>query len=383
MATFFASGADIVINPNVNSNSSAGQDGAGQITVSGGTQPFPDSYIIEFTVDPVDANGEFSGSSGFSEIKVYASLSDFQNGIVTYLYDPQNPGQTANIQNSLDGIGDTYVRFNANVLTSSDAGAPNLGTLFVAPGSNIANVGSVTIDRHTDVDLNQDGTIDTTTIEDGNGLFNIGVADIYSPVCFTAGSRIQTPQGDIPVEHLRIGDKVITVDHGAQPILWVGQHTWGAFALQARPSLKPVVIPKGSFNATQDTHVSQQHCLLYGQEHLMRAKHLAASGLDGVRIDEQATSVTYVHFLLPQHALVTVNGMVSESLYPGPESLQAMGISNRRSLFRLFPGLAQAWRDKTAVAQLYGPTVRPVLRATESKDELIAWPFGADSGLTA
>lgn len=381
MATFLVSGADIVVNPNVSSNSSIGQDGAGQITVSGGTQPFPDDYIIEFTVDPVDANGEFSGNSGFSEIKVYASVSDYENGIVTYLYDPQNPGQTADIQNSLDGIGDTYVRFNANVLTSDDSGAPNLGTLFVAPGSNIANVGSVTIDRHTDVDLNEDGTVDTSTIEDGNGLFNTGVADINSPVCFTAGSRITTELGDIPVEHLRIGDKVMTQDHGLQPVLWVGKHTWGAIALAARPSLRPVLIPKGQFGATCDTRVSQQHCLLYGSEHLMRAKHFAANAIDGISIDQNARSVTYVHFLLPQHGLVTVNGVVAETLYPGPSSMAAMGASNRRQLFRLFPGLAQAWHDRNAVAALYGPTARPVLRGSEARAELLAWPFGADVGL--
>lgn len=41
-------------------------------------------------------------------------------------------------------------------------------------------------------------------------------------VCFAAGSLIDTPQGARPVEALRQGDLVDTLDHGPQPILWTG-----------------------------------------------------------------------------------------------------------------------------------------------------------------
>ncbi|KIC19549.1 LamG-like jellyroll fold domain-containing protein [Leisingera sp. ANG-DT] len=41
-------------------------------------------------------------------------------------------------------------------------------------------------------------------------------------VCFTAGTAIRTPQGDKPIETLRPGDLVCTLDNGPQPICWIG-----------------------------------------------------------------------------------------------------------------------------------------------------------------
>lgn len=200
------------------------------MTLSGGSLPFLDDYIVEFTVDPVGAIDEFSGSITLSQIVVYASVADFAAGTPTYTYLPQNPGQTVGIQNSVDGIVDTYVRFNANVLVSSDPSAPQLSTLFVAPGSNVANETSFAIDHHTDVDLNENTTIDGGTVEDGNGYFNTGGTDLNSPVCFAAGTLIDTPQGAKPIETLRIGDEVLTKDSGAQKIVWIGTQTRSVFA---------------------------------------------------------------------------------------------------------------------------------------------------------
>ncbi|MEO0830986.1 MAG: type I secretion protein, partial [Pseudomonadota bacterium] len=123
MATFLAFGSDILRNPNL-STQSGGQDGAGQITVNSGTSMFPSDYVIEFTAQDLDSNGEFTSNTKVIGIKVYASQADFVAGTVTYTYTPQNPGQYAQIQDSLDRLGDTYLRFTPNVLTSSDPGAP-------------------------------------------------------------------------------------------------------------------------------------------------------------------------------------------------------------------------------------------------------------------
>ena len=88
MPSFLANGSDIIANAVVSSDSSSGQDGAGQITVQSGSQIFPDDYIVEFIIDEVDANGEINGQSGFTGIRVYASVDDYNNGITTYTYNP-------------------------------------------------------------------------------------------------------------------------------------------------------------------------------------------------------------------------------------------------------------------------------------------------------
>lgn len=40
--------------------------------------------------------------------------------------------------------------------------------------------------------------------------------------CFAAGTLIATPGGDRPVEGLLPGDSVTTLDHGPQPLRWIG-----------------------------------------------------------------------------------------------------------------------------------------------------------------
>ncbi|MEP5152886.1 Hint domain-containing protein, partial [Planktotalea sp.] len=259
MPTFTAFGADILSNPNVNTVGGAGEDGAGQITVSPGSVPFPANYFIEFEVDNVLANGEFDGSTGFIGMTVYASQADFIAGTPLYTYAPQNANQTAAVQNSVDGIGDTYVRFNGSVLLSVDAGAPPLQNIFVAPGSGVA-VGTTTVfDHHTDVDYDGNGSIDATPIEDGNGFFNIANSQA---VCFTHDTMMLTPSGERPINDLRVGDYVTTADNGPQKIIWIGSRIFNQRSLLETPKLRPVFIPQGVLGATKPTLVSRQHAIL-------------------------------------------------------------------------------------------------------------------------
>ena len=252
MASFFAFGIDVINNPAVGTNSSAGQDGAGQMTLSGGSQPFADDAIIEFITQNETADGELDGGSSFIGIKVYASAADYNAGIVQYNYVPMNPGQSANIQSDVSGLGDTYVRFNANVLVprtesgANDPSAPTFGNLLVAPGTNAGdNIGTLKIDRNTDQDFDGDGSIASGTLEDGNGKFYVG----NTVPCFTAGSLIATAKGETPVEHLKAGDAVITRDHGMQKVSWVGARQLTAAELVVYPHLRPVLITAGALGA--------------------------------------------------------------------------------------------------------------------------------------
>ncbi|MEO9822170.1 MAG: Hint domain-containing protein [Paracoccaceae bacterium] len=361
MATFLASGADILLAPNVNVLSNTGQDSAGQITVTGGTQPFSDQAVVEFTVDPVPADGELTSSSGFTQIVVYATQADYLAGTPTYTYTPQNPGQSASVQDSIDRMGDDYLRFSANILTSSDTGAPSLQELFVAPGSNVANQSSTTFDHHTDQDFDNSGDIDDSSAENGNGRFNVNSGQSNAPVCFTSGSYIQTPRGPILIETLKPGDMVLTLDDGPQPILWIGKRHLGPADLLMRPQDRPILIAKGTFGAKENTFVSPQHCVLVRPDLLMPAKKIVAVKQSRARIAQGKWNVIYIHLFFQRHQVIWVNGMPTESLYPGSQCLKQLSTKQCDELKTVLPEGAMEHRQ-TVIEDIYGPTARPIER---------------------
>jgi len=171
------------------------------------------------------------------------------------------------------------------------------------------------------------------------------------PVCFVAGTRIMTDTGEVAVETLRQGDLVKTIDHGLQPVRWIGVQQKSGAALAAASNLRPVRIKAGALGdgfPQNDLLVSQQHRMLirsavakkmFGEtEVLVAAKHLVV--LDGVDIVDDGKAVTYVHFLCDAHEVVFANGAPSETLYTGPQALKSVSAAARAEIFALFPELA-------------------------------------------
>ena len=337
-------GANVLRNPSVGTNSSGGNDGQGTIRIESGQPVFDSDDIVVFDVQNVTADGEVSGASGFTGIKVYENAAAFASGTPKFTYTPQNPGQTANVQSDLSGLGDGYVRFNANVLVSSDPGAPSFNQLIVAGGRDLVSEiagGPVLFDRNQDFDFDGNGTIDAGTIEEGNNLYFTGTGTIP---CFAEGTPILTPHGYVPVEALAIGNRIVTRDHGAQPLVWVGARTFDGSGAMA-----PVRFAAGALGNTVAFRVSPNHrmllCgaaaeLLTGQaEGLVPAKHLVN---DTTIRPDPCDAVTYHHFLFAGHEIVDAAGCLTESLHPGVEALNALDQAARDEVLALFPELARS-----------------------------------------
>ncbi|MBC7674919.1 MAG: Hint domain-containing protein, partial [Rhodoferax sp.] len=170
--------------------------------------------------------------------------------------------------------------------------------------------------------------------------------------CFTPGTVIETDRGEIPVEALVAGDRVLTRDNGYQPLRWVGRRDLSRTDLAAQPKLNPVLIRAGAMGfdlPVQDMVVSPQHRMLitgpraemmFGDgEVLVAAVHLV--GQPGI-IRQQADCVTYIHVMCDQHEIIRANGCWTESYQPGAQTLQSMHQDQRDELLALFPALANA-----------------------------------------
>lgn len=171
-------------------------------------------------------------------------------------------------------------------------------------------------------------------------------------VCFADGTGIATPDGDVNVENLKVGDDVLTIDGDAKAIKWIGSRTLSQKDLTAHPEARPIILRKNSLGKNipqEDLRVSPQHRILvrskvaqrvFGTlEALVPAKKLIS--LDGVDVEEHCEEVTYVHFALEEHDVVLAQGAYAESLYLGEGALASLGPDTVRELTYLFPDLAK------------------------------------------
>lgn len=186
----------------------------------------------------------------------------------------------------------------------------------------------------------------------GNVIGTMSFSNIETIVpCFTPGTLIATDRGEVDVDTLAVGDRVLTRDHGYQTIRWIGRRDLGAAELARLPKLRPVLIAKdalGQGTPSRDLRVSPQHRLLLrgaraelltGEaEALAPAVHFL--GQPGVARDAAAAGVRYIHLMFDRHEIVRSNGLWSESFQPGAATLSAMDAAVREELLTLFPGLS-------------------------------------------
>ncbi len=201
--------------------------------------------------------------------------------------------------------------------------------------------------------------IDPALISTKAALVALGVP------CFGTGTLILTDLGEVPVEAIRAGDRVMTLDHGLQPVIWAGGRHLDRAALEAEPLMRPVLIRDGAMGNRGDVLVSPNHAVLAevdGVEMLVRAKHLAEMGDARFRIAKGKKEVGYHHFLLERHGIVFAQGMATETLYPGPMAVAALGPVVAAELAAAFPLLAPVLAGVVDAADLYGPTARPVAK---------------------
>lgn len=224
------------------------------------------------------------------------------------------------------------------------------------------------------VTLNADGTLNfqndadlgdvnfTYTITDGTNS-DIGFVNVSSIPCFVSGTRILTPDGEVPVETLSPGDLVITRDDGPQPLSWVGGRT-----VRAAGDFAPILIREGTFGAHRNLLVSPQHRvlirdvlaeLLFGEaEVLVAAKDLVN---DHSILQKSGGFVTYVHLMFSRHQVVFSEGLETESFLPGPQTQSLFDQAVVDEICALFPEL------DPETGEGYSPAARRILRHFEAQ----------------
>lgn len=140
--------------------------------------------------------------------------------------------------------------------------------------------------------------------------FNGGVISV---ICFAEGTRIRTPDGEVPVETLHIGDHVLTASGKRRPIRWIGQRTIDLIRHGDPDSVRPVRIRRDALGErvpSRDLCVSPDHAL-YVDGVLIPARQLV-NGVS-IRLDRAVETVRYYHAELDAHDVLLAENAPAES----------------------------------------------------------------------
>ncbi len=236
------------------------------------------------------------------ESTVAASQTITFEGGTTLTLDAVSSAAPTAVQAGITGLvdyGDTLYLPNdpySGTATGSVAG----GVLTIQDGSTIDAVFNTP-------DL-ADGSI-VTLSQNGNGT-NVTVAP---PPCYCAGTLILTDRGEVAVEDLAIGDRVVTASGQMRPIHWIGWRSYAGRFLAGRRHLLPVRIRAGALGGglpRRDLLISPRHAMFLDGL-LVPACEL----INGITIvqDTQCRSVQYFHVELDTHDVILAEGAPSET----------------------------------------------------------------------
>jgi hypothetical protein len=147
---------------------------------------------------------------------------------------------------------------------------------------------------------------DFKLLSDGNGGTDI-------VICFAAGTRIGTPDGEVPVERLQIGDRAATVAGGTRPIIWIGRRRVDLTRHADPMRVRPIRIAAGAFadgTPHRDLLVSPDHAVVFDGR-LIPAKLLVNGA--SIAPDTICREMTYFHVELDSHDILLAEGLPAES----------------------------------------------------------------------
>jgi collagen type I/II/III/V/XI/XXIV/XXVII alpha len=134
-----------------------------------------------------------------------------------------------------------------------------------------------------------------------------------SSLCFASGAQVLTARGEVRVETLVEGDRVVGIRSGKlQTVNWIGRRDVDLRTHPDPDSINPVRVCADAFGPGQpcrDLILSPNHAL-YVDGHLIAVRYL----LNGATIrQEQWDRITYYHVELESHDIMLVDGMTAES----------------------------------------------------------------------
>ncbi len=178
--------------------------------------------------------------------------------------------------------------------------------------------------------------------------------------CYCRGTLILTDRGEVPVEQLGIGDRVVTLSGACTPVVWIGYGR--SLVTRRNGEARPIIVRRGALAddvPARDLYLSHGHALYLGGA-LIPAEHLVNHR--SILWDDAARVVEYYHVELADHDVLFAEGAPAETYHDA---------GNRAFFHNARPG-SGAGADK--------PTFAPVLHDGDLVGEVWAKLFARAGG---
>ncbi|GJD34076.1 Hint domain-containing protein [Methylobacterium aerolatum] len=195
------------------------------------------------------------------------------------------------------------------VITDFDPTADKLDLTSLAGVSSLDDLQIV--QNGNDVEITGTGTAASIIIE-GVTVDDLKAPGVVSVACFVAGTLIRTPNGDVPVESLAIGD-IVSTPAGGRAVRWIGRRAFSRRFAERSPKVVPVRVRAHALSdgvPYRDLLISPEHAILVDGV-LVPAGRLV-NGSTIVR-DSSLAVVAYLHIELAEHDVIISNGTLAET----------------------------------------------------------------------
>jgi hypothetical protein len=322
-----------------------------------------DRYLInDITID-----GALIQGTSFNDLIIPGGADDIMSGAA-------GNDDFANISSILNGstITDFHVGDTIDV-TDLDSASTTVGYDAVSGLLTLSSFGALTtMQLPTGLAGNFTITNDGGTAGLDGGTLGVLYNQLYATpsaqgslielvTCFVAGTHIMTGNGDVPIEHLRIGDRVICADGSSESIVWIGYRALDPRRHPDPAKVLPIRVAAGAFgNALprRDLLLSPDHAV-FAEGVLIPVRYLV-NGATITQVSARSMRmVRYYHIELARHSVIAAEGLPVESYLDTGDRGR---FSNADAPVVLHPDFASRIREAEGCAPLciVGPEVAAV-----------------------
>jgi len=159
------------------------------------------------------------------------------------------------------------------------------------------------------------------------------------PSCFLPGTAIRTPDGEVPIENLKVGNLVLTVRGEAVPIRWIARHVYRKGGSSWPENVIPIRVLRHTLDdgvPHSDLFLSPGHSLFI-DGHLMPVNGLVNGISIAPLMPEGTTTLEYFNILLATHEVIFAEGAPVETLLVKADNFHE-SYTNFIEYERLYPG---------------------------------------------